>query len=211
MEPVARELSKDHGVLEPLQTRSTLQGQVEELMAAIEDHADLPVTLIGHSWGAMLSYILSSKYPQLVRKLIMVGSAVFDEKYARDIDRIRSERLGDKTDDSVESHIKADSYDPMLEQYEGSEFQRDIFNSVWPEAEELRRSGRLLEMGSGIKCPVVALHGDYDPHPAAGVKGPLSRVLKDFKFIVLKRCGHYPWLERQARCDFYRLLKIDLA
>ena len=31
-------------------------------------------------------------------------------------------------------------------------------------------------MGRKIKCPVVAIHGDYDPHLAEGVREPLSRV-----------------------------------
>jgi len=70
----------------------------------------------------------------------------------------------------------------------------------------LRRSNRLLELGRKIRCPVVAIHGDYDPHPAAGVKEPLSRVLRDFRFVLLENCGHYPWRERLARDEFYSVL-----
>jgi pimeloyl-ACP methyl ester carboxylesterase len=51
-------------------------------------------------------------------------------------------------------------------------------------------------MGKNIECPVVAIHGDYDPHPADGVRIPLSNVLKDFRFILLGKCGHVPWFER---------------
>jgi pimeloyl-ACP methyl ester carboxylesterase len=57
---------------------------------------------------------------------------------------------------------------------------------------------------------VVAIHGDYDPHPAAGVQRPLAAVLADFHFILLPRCGHRPWRERHARDTFYRILEAEL-
>jgi len=58
---------------------------------------------------------------------------------------------------------------------------------------------------------VVAIHGDYDPRPAAGVSKPLSRVLKEFKFILLEKCGHEPWRERYARDTFFRILKKEVV
>jgi pimeloyl-ACP methyl ester carboxylesterase len=58
---------------------------------------------------------------------------------------------------------------------------------------------------------VLAIHGDSDPHPAAGVREPLSRTLPDFRFILLEKCGHMPWLERQARDTFYALLREELC
>jgi pimeloyl-ACP methyl ester carboxylesterase len=81
---------------------------------------------------------------------------------------------------------------------------------VWTEAAELRRSGELLQLGKLIKCPVVAIHGDYDPHPAEGVQKPLSAILKSFSFILLANCGHKPWIERQAKDKFYEFLKEQL-
>ena len=91
------------------------------------------------------------------------------------------------------------------------ECQYDIYQNVWKQAEELRSSGKLLQLGKKIQCPVVAIHGDYDPHPSEGVKDPLSRVLKDFRFILLESCGHSPWLERAARDRFYSILKREVA
>jgi len=52
MAPVARELSSDIGVLEPLQSEKTIDGQVEELREVLETDAKLPVILVGYSWGA---------------------------------------------------------------------------------------------------------------------------------------------------------------
>ena len=75
---VARELSSSAGVLEPLQTAATIHEQVEELRAILGEHAIFPLTLIGFSWGAWLSCILTSFYPELVKKLILVSYAILN-------------------------------------------------------------------------------------------------------------------------------------
>jgi pimeloyl-ACP methyl ester carboxylesterase len=106
---------------------------------------------------------------------------------------------------------KTDHFD-LLEDAERVEVNIDaeIYKSVWTEASEMRSSGELLESGKKIRCPVLAVHGDFDPHPAEGVEIPLSRILKDFKFRLLERCGHMPWMERHAREEFYRIVEADL-
>ena len=234
MAPVARELSSVRGVLEPLQTATTVDGQVKELKDVLEENAALPVTLIGFSWGAWLSFILTARYPSLVMKLILVSSGPYEEKYAADIMPTRLSRLGEEEraeafalmeilDNPVTGYqdppmarfgeltSKADSYDPLPHESEVLECENNIYQSVWQQAREMRISGELLELGKKITCPVVAIHGDYDPHPAEGVKVPLSRVLHDFRFLLLKNCGHQPWMERNARDRFYDILKNEVA
>ncbi len=233
MAAVARKLSTNWGILEPLQTATSLEGQIEELKTVLEKHGDLPVTLIGFSWGAWLSFVFAAVYPALIEKLILIGSGPYEEKYAPRIRETRLNRLGEEDRAEVRSLIevlddpafkdkheafarfgallsKADAYDPIMYESKVIDCQADIFESVWKEAAELRRSGRLLELGKHIKCPVVAIHGDYDPHPAEGVQKPLSVILKDFRFILLQNCGHMPWIERQAKNRFYGILKEAL-
>lgn len=233
MAPVARELSSDWDVLEPLQTAVSLTGQVEELKIVLEKNGDLPVTLIGFSWGAWLSFIFAANYPAFVRKLILIGSGPFEEKYAAGIQETRLSRLSEEEKQEVQSLMealnenairdknkliarfgnlfaKADTYDPLNLDTEDLEAQYHIYESVWQEASELRKSGKLLKLGKHVQCPVIAVHGDYDPHPAEGVKKPLAAVLKDFRFILLKNCGHMPWIEKEAREEFFRILKKEL-
>lgn len=200
--PVARELSSKYGVLEPLQTAMSIDGQAEELKSLLENNAEIPVILIGYSWGAWLSVILTAEYPALVKKLILVGSGPFEEKYAEGISKTRLDRIGKEK--------VPDAYDPVERLSEEVDFRADIFESVWKEAAELRRSGKLLEFVNDIKCPVVAIHGDYDPHPAEGVQKPLSAILKNFRFILLDRCGHKPWIEKAAREKFFKLIRNEL-
>ena len=230
---VARELARERGVLEPLQTATSLEGQVEELRAVLEMNAVLPVALVGHSWGAMLSFIFSARHPDFVSKLILVGSAVYEERYAAGIEATRLSRLsederedvrllftalGDPTVEDAGAVLarlahhftKADAYDPLTYDTGVLEVQGELHQRVGQEAKILRENGDLLKLGERIRCPVVAIHGDYDPHPPEGIREPLATVLGDFRFVLLKQCGHMPWIERRARDEFFRVLRKEL-
>jgi pimeloyl-ACP methyl ester carboxylesterase len=234
MAPLARKLASSWGVLEPLQTRASLDEQRAELKTILERNGELPITLIGFSWGAWLSFILAAHYPKIVKKLILIGSGPLEEKYAASIQANRLNRLNEADKTEVNSPIKlldnpvvenknaalaqlgaifskADAYDPIMDESEAIDCRFEIFQSVWKDAAELRKSGKLLELGKQLQCPVVAIHGDYDPHPAEGVQRPLSTLLKRFRFILLKNCGHKPWIERQAMDQFYKILKAELS
>jgi pimeloyl-ACP methyl ester carboxylesterase len=233
MAPVARALAVRRGVLEPIQTAASIDGQIEELREALETRGTPPVTLIGFSWGAWLSALLAARHPTLVAKLILVGSGPFEERYAAQIEATRRARLPadqaaefdailrslrDPTPPGSEARIerlgalceRTDAFDPLPgpeTDADRTAFRPDIFERVWREAAALRRSGALLDCLRQIQCPVVAIHGDYDPHPAAGVSDPLTRAVKAFRFVLLADCGHTPWLERRARTAFYRRLE----
>ena len=233
MVPVARELSSVRGVLEPLQTAISLGGQVQELHTVLKEDGDLPVTLIGWSWGAWLGFIFAAQFHSFVTKLILIGSGPYEEKYAVNIMKTRLSRLSEE--DRAEALLlietledpaigdkntlmarfgklisKADSYDPLPYDSEVLQYHYDIYRNVWNEASELRSKGELSELGKKIQCPVVAIHGSYDPHPAEGVEEPLSRILRDFRFILLGNCGHYPWVERATRNRFYSILRNEV-
>ena len=237
--PIARTLGQTRGVLEPLQRASTLDGQIEELRLVVEHNATLPVIFIGHSWGAWLSALVTATYPDLVRKLILVGSGPFEEQYVPKIAENRFKRLSppeqaeylqlvELLDRSAVpgsvvslSHLgelsdKADSYDPIeipndTTDLDGIANPAEMYQGVWPTAAELRATGELLRRVATITCPVVALHGDCDPHPAEGIQKPLAATVQDFRMIILEQCGHTPWCERHARERFYQILEQELS
>ncbi len=231
--PVAQELSKKQGILEPLQTKFTIEDQLQELKTVLQKHGTIPMTLIGHSWGTWLSFIFAANNPSLVKKLILVSSGPFEESYATNIMKTRLSHLNigaqnklqsllnalndhaNKNKDAIFTQLgkyiaHADSYDPLPHQDAQLEGNYAIYKAVDAEAKELRQSGKLLAFGKQIQCPVVAIHGDYDPHPYEGVKKPLSDILESFRFILLKNCGHTPWNERHAHEEFYKLLTQEL-
>lgn len=225
MRPVAEELSDNIGVIESLHTETTIDDQLEELKKAVES-GDPPLTLVGHSWGAWLSFIFAAEDPSLVKKLILVSSGPFEKRYAKNIMKTRMDRLNkgekkrffktmstldeDTNFENIDSLLqKTDSYDPIERETE-TEFHPSVYIDVWEEATELRNSGELLEIDEKIECPVTAIHGTYDPHPAEGVKGPLESRLEHFKFILLEDCGHYPWKEKEAKEEFFEILRDEI-
>ncbi len=234
MVPVARKLSSSGGILEPLQTAKTIKGQVDELKDVVTKKGDPPMLLIGWSWGAWLTYIFAAQNPASVKKLILVASGPFEEKYAQNIMKTRLNRLSEQDraktlllihaledpvmedKDNILNRLgklisKADSYDPIPHKSYVLGCRYDIYQAIWKQAEELRSSGALLEYGKKIRCPVVAIHGDFDPHPAEGIRRPLGRVLEDFRFILVENCGHTPWIERRAKERFYDILRAELG
>ncbi len=228
--PVARELSAIKGVLEPFQTETTLEGQVQELRLVLVELGKTPVTLVGFSWGAFLSWMVAARYPALVGKLILIGSPPFEDQYAEVVTRTRLGRLNqqdraeaqalfeqlEKPGPGDDANVllaclgrllaRADTFDPIHADDEGFHCQYNIFREVWGEACELRRTKILTQMAKTIACPVVAIHGDWDPHPAEGVNDPLAKELKNFRFVLLEKCGHRPWIERNASEEFYTVL-----
>ena len=233
LKPVAEELSKSVGIIEPFQTESTIDGQIEELRKILKTNATLPVTLIGHSWGAWLSVIFASENPSYIKKLILVSSGPFDDSYVKALNDTRMSRLS--VDDvkelnelklsldnpSLQNKIeifkrfgklsgKTDDYSPLDKTDYTLVNNPDIFQTVNREALYLRKSGKLLRMAGRVKCPVIAIHGSYDPHPFKGVEEPLAGVLSDFKFYLLDNCGHNPWNEAEAKNDFYEILNKEI-
>lgn len=200
MVSLARQLRHCCNILEPLQTADSVPGQIDELKFVLEKQANLPVTLVGHSWGAWLGFMFAAHFPSYVKKLILVGSGSFEEKYAQNIHQIRMDRLNSHDQKEIgrlsekltsgsadnknanlqrfgEIIAQADQFDPVSEEEDHVCVRYDIYRKVWPRASAMRSSGELLALAEKITCPVVAFHGDYDPHPEAGVRKPHDVIL----------------------------------
>ena len=231
--PVAREISTICGTLEPIQTSDNIDGLIQELHTIFNNHAEFPITLVGHSWGAWLSFMYAARFSSEVKKLILISSPPFETKYVHMImetwisrlekrDMLRLVELENALNDPERKDKnetlakyrdvihKTDSFDPLPLPDDLLEYSYEIFQRLSEEGNVLRRNGELLGMAKQIQCPVVAIHGDYDPHPAEGVESPLSKYISDFRFILLKDCGHDPWLERGVKDGFFEILKEEL-
>lgn len=226
IEPLARELGRrGYAVLEPFQTMHSVGEQVDELRSQIEEHCTSPVDVIGWSWGAWLGCLFAAQHGKLVRKLILIGSGPFEAQYASAIRKTKNSRLTNKEraelkaisligEDAVARFIElsdvADTYERDASPQPSVSFDRTIHAAVWPEADGMRRSGALLDAVTTIQCPVLAIHGDYDPRPSAGVEIPLKAALPKAQFVLLEQCGHKPWQEIHAKVAFYRLVENAL-
>jgi pimeloyl-ACP methyl ester carboxylesterase len=235
MSPLARRLGARLPVIEAMQTRRSIAALIEELRQQIAAHAQTPAVLVGHSWGAWLCLLFAARNPHLVARLVLASSGVLEDRYAATLRAAQQARLtpAERTDMATleallddpavtdkgrlferYAHLfdKVENYDAEPAPKDPYETDPAIFDSVWREAARLRTTGELLRQAARVQCPVLAIHGDFDPSPAEGVREPLARVLTTpFKFVLLPHCGHTPWLERQARDRFYALLEAERA
>ena len=233
--PIAQELSPAFGVIEPIQSKYTVPELIEELRGQIAEVTRGSVALIGHSWGAWLSALFAAEYPQQVNRLVLVGCAPFKASYVPLITQRRLQnlspkdvarfwellaRLEDETTDEKDKALaelgrlveKTDNYE-LLNARERTELlppDGRMYAAIWPQAEAMRAGGELLRALRDIRCPVVVIHGEYDPHPIEGVAEPLAEAGVVFETHVLPRCGHSPFLEKFEAEPFYRILRDTL-
>jgi pimeloyl-ACP methyl ester carboxylesterase len=233
---LARGLSVLMGTLEPFQTAMSIELQIEELAEQIRAHADPPVFLFGHSWGAWLSLLTSQRYPALVRKLFLIGAGPLTEKYVPEINVRRRARLSDS------ERVEYDRLPGLMAEATGFRKQdllsrlgelagkadavaledapehkesaipanANQFQQIWSEASAMRADGTLLRISSQLQVPVRVIHGVDDSHPISGVIEPLGGVVKDLHWYGLDRCGHEPWKETYARDAFWKAVHWEL-
>ncbi len=234
LEAIADALKQRFGVIEAIQTKFSIDSQIEELASLIKQYAEIPVVLIGHSWGAWLIILLSAKYPELTYKLILVGSGPFQCSYAKSITPTRISRLTDEDKQAIEKIQEKmatlpneakdklfmeyasylcmnDNYNPLEEKFQDKGFNFEIHTKVWGEASALRESGKLISKLLQVKCKIIAIHGDWDPHPWEGVYFPLFETDLDYEFYLLENCGHDPWREKEAKDEFFRILEVVIT
>lgn len=226
LQPLASTLGRRAGILEPFQTKDTVEGQVKELRQQIIVKGNPPVILVGWSWGAFLSILLASRHPEMVKRLVLIGCAPLIPEEAKDIMQTRYERLDpgevkelkkimkvlsqvEDTDENTFERFgdlmeKADVYNEIEHEDPEVQFDMHINMKVWNEASGMRSSGDLLKELKKIECPITAIHGKEDPHPWEGVKVPLMKIHPDAEFHLLDRCGHRPWFERHSSGIFFR-------
>ncbi len=220
-------------VAEPLQSKYSVAELVEELREQLlAPELACPVVLIGHSWGAWLAAFAAERYPALVRRLILVGSAPL--RADGGIDAVRLSRFSEaglneyhsllkKLEDTPEAERnsllsrlgalceEADTYSRLDSlPVQPCECDGEMYRRVWSEAAAMRSSGELAGIFCRLRVPVTIIHGDYDPHPPEGVRAFLEERGVPHEFRLLSRCGHTPWIERFAREEFFRLLTEDI-
>jgi pimeloyl-ACP methyl ester carboxylesterase len=78
---------------------------------------------------------------------------------------------------------------------------------TWNDMVRLQEAGLYPSAFSSISCPVLMLHGSYDPHPGKMIRDGLRPFLQHLEYQELRRCGHAPWIEEYARDEFLALVR----
>jgi len=233
--PLGRELADLFRVVEPFQRGAgaeslTVARHVEDLREVLKSHCGgRPAALVGHSWGAMLALAYAAAYPDTISCLALIGCGTFDTESRACLEATRQERMDDHLTRRMQ-RLEASTADPdkrMLAM--GGLFQRidshDLLPvedailrcdaranaETWQDMMRLQAEGTYPSAFSAIAAPAIMLHGAIDPHPGRMIHASLIRYIPQLAYREWEPCGHYPWLEREVRDDFFRILRAWLA
>ncbi len=223
-------MSGDLGILEINQTKLSIKELIEDMNKYITKICKSKVVLLGHSWGAWLVCLYAYRHPDKVKKLILVGSGSFDIKYVKEFNDRRLSRLSkdEKNEydilmknfmsnnfsnkDEVMTEFgklmaKLDTYEFQDNEYSTiGEASFQMFNSIWNEASNLRKTGELINMMKEVDVPIHVIHGDYDSHEIKGILEPFEEYGIHCTYDVIKKCGHYPWREKYGKNEFIDII-----
>jgi pimeloyl-ACP methyl ester carboxylesterase len=232
MAPVARALEDSFRVLEPFQRRRgaeplTVARHVADLHA-IAAPLGRPA-LVGSSWGAMLALAYAAAHPASAGPLVLVGCGTFDP-VARE--RFKA-TVAARMDDALRARIAAlerEEPDPdrrlaalgelLTPLYTFDPLPGDVgfetcdargHEETWADMLRLQADGTYPAAFAAIESPVLMLHGAFDPHPGAMIRDSLAPFVRRLEYVEWERCGHYPWLERAVRDEFFAVLRDRLA
>lgn len=230
MAPVARDLARDFHVLEPFQRGSgdtplTVERHVQDLRELIEDRcAGVRPAIVGSSWGAMLALATAAEHPDLTGPLVLIGCGTFDVRARARMNRIIDRRLDDdlrgrlarlevEVPDADERLKRTGALleplytvDPLRAGLGDVECDDRAFQETWNDMLRQQREGLYPAAFAAIGVPVLMLHGTEDPHPGGMIRDSLLPWIPQLEYVEWSRCGHYPWIEREVRDEFFHTL-----
>ena len=192
---------------------------------ALRQHLKLDqLTLVGHSWGGMLSMDYASKYPNRVRKLILIGPGGPTGKFFTYFEdnikmRLHDEDLKEMAELEAMQKPSLKGYWPgyffdrkkALEIKNATDFEEIMDNpAVIPLvftnyiATEKLRIARLKK----FRGLVSIIQGRQDPIGESTVQ-EIHELLPQSQIHFIEKCGHLPWWENeeQVKLFFEMLIK----
>jgi pimeloyl-ACP methyl ester carboxylesterase len=231
MAPVARGLADAFRVLEPLQRGSgseplSVARHIEDLHEVVEANgAAEPPALVGSSWGAMLALGYAAAHPESAGPLVLIGCGTFDPSARARLRQTIEERTGAGLRKRMD-RLPFDFPDPdrrfralgelILPLYSCDLATTDqeleacdarAHHETWQDMLRLQEEGVYPAAFAAIRTPVLMLHGAADPHPGQMIRASLAPHIPQLEYREWERCGHFPWLERSARDEFFSLLR----
>ena len=180
--------------------------------------------LVGSSWGAMLALAYGAAHPDRVGPIVCIGCGTFD-RLARDRMRAileermdeglrrRLECLPEEINDPNERLetmgnllLPLYSYDLATTDMEIESCDARAHHETWEDMLRLQAEGVYPAAFESMDVPVLMLHGAVDPHPGPMIRASLEPYLPQLEYREWERCGHYPWLEKAVRDEFFSVL-----
>lgn len=210
----------------------TMETLVEDLESIRKEFNLANVYLAGQSWGATiaLNYIL--KYPQNIKKLLLLEPAPGSSEFMPEIQKTILSRLSEQEKEKLtklsqmpDIKTNPETFKKFMEIRTNPYF----FDSSFTKKRDFNYfdSGRVQKFFASsvmfssymmnynlyprlkeINCPTLIIHGDYDIIPTEAVER-MKKEIKNCELNVILDCGHFVHLEKPE--IYFRLIKEFIA
>ncbi len=189
-----------------------------------------PVTGVGHSLGAVVTYITAAKYPELFSKIVLIDPVIFPKRKLRVVGLLRKMGLIDKVIPLITgARRRKRFFESREDAYKRFSTGRGLFKT-WPD-EFIRaysQYGLKDENGGGvslkcdpeteaqiyesllldiwqypkkIKCPVLLIRGGHSDTFDTCAAKRLIKELNDCSYTNVDNAGHFVPMEKAAECS----------
>ena len=196
----------------------------------VKDLEELRVTfgvdkmnLAGQSFGGLIALNYAIKYPQNLKKLLILESAPAGSEYVEEFQNTIMKRLA-KKDKEKQSQIKKSErfkkHDPETHiAYYLSLFKAYFYDKTYHKelnfnyftAEMLKKNAisepmldkyinkfDIHDKLKKIKCPTLVIHGRQDPIPYPAIER-IHRNIAGSELIIFEKCGHFAHIEKEEQ------------
>ncbi len=200
----------------------------EDLKTLIEQAMSPPIIGMGHSMGAVTTYITAAKYPRLFSGIILIDPSILPRRILWGMAAMRLVGLGGKIPLAKLARRRKKIFQGKKEALQRFTSGRGIFKSWSKEFIEAYLECGLLEKDSDpavlkcdpereaqifesvphdvwryakkISCPVLAIRGEHSDVFTADSAGRLKHIISDYELATIPDAGHFVPMGKPEQC-----------
>ena len=181
------------------------------------------LTLVGHSWGGILSMLYASAHPDRVRAMVLIDAggpttstvpkfvATHTARMTEDDNaKLREANARPATDRkrAILEITRAKTPPYFFDRATALAFAESLdetsFNdkAFWPIVAQMDATFDLSPGLKRVHVPVLIIHGTHDPLESAH---DVHAAITGSRLVLIENAGHFPWLEQPVA--FYRAVE----
>lgn len=197
------------------ETSLTLGDQLADIEAVRKSLGADDIDLLGHSYGGTLVMAYTARYPQRVKKLLIVDSAapkwkdtifLFSQVFPDVNERVDgfefASQFGDRAaiEGGVREYLSMIFWDPdhrdaFLRQVSLKGFSRQVNEALDADMGRYDLNPELPK----FRLPVLVITGRYDMNVAPVVAWKIHKAIPGSRLVIFERSSHLPFLEEPER------------
>ena len=197
------------------ETSLTLADQLADIEAVRKSLGVEDIDLLGHSYGGALVMAYTARYPQRVKKLLIVDSAapkwkdtifLFSQVFPDVNERVDSfefaAQFGDRA--AIEGGLREylsmifwdpDHRDAFLRQVSLKGFSRHVNEALDADMGRYDLNPEIAK----FRMPVLVITGRYDMNVAPVTAWKIHKAIPGSRLVIFERSSHLPFLEEPER------------